>query len=68
MYLPSERPKTSPSSKPRAVERRALVRTAMFELTGNTALITGATGAIGDGIARILARAGRDRRAIRYAS
>jgi 3-oxoacyl-[acyl-carrier protein] reductase len=30
----------------------------MFELTGKTALVTGATGAIGGGIARVLHRQG----------
>ena len=40
----------------------------MFELTGKTALITGATGAIGGGIARTLACARRDRRDLRHAA
>jgi 3-oxoacyl-[acyl-carrier protein] reductase len=38
----------------RAVEHCAIARLIMFELTGKTALITGATGAIGGGIARVL--------------
>jgi 3-oxoacyl-[acyl-carrier protein] reductase len=38
----------------RAVEDCAIARLIMFELTGKTALITGATGAIGGGIARVL--------------
>src|SRR6201997_4990214 len=38
----------------RAVKHGAIARLIMFELTGKTALITGATGAIGGGIARVL--------------
>jgi 3-oxoacyl-[acyl-carrier protein] reductase len=41
-------------SRQRAVERGAIARKTMFELTGKNALITGATGSIGGAIARVL--------------